>query len=312
MPDPIACLLAVLAAAGASAVCVLAAGAWRRAVGEPRLDIASVIGVAAGLAAGYVVLRSQPVWPPANALDRFLTIVLPASIGVELLATVPRLPRSLKAALRVVLALAIGRILLHGSVYLNSATSDAAWQARMILAGTGGLLVGAWGLLLWLGHRMPGVSVPLALSESLVSGGLAVMLHGYLKGGEATLPPAAALTGVVLAAAMVKAAKSNSAPISLGVLSLFALLFIGRFFGALPTWQAALVFFAPLLCSTTELRMLRLKAPWRVVALRLGLVSVPLVVVLAFATYDFGRKMSPTRTTAPVLLPHGARIEWGF
>lgn len=298
MPDPIACLLAVLAAAGAGAICVLVAGARRRPAGHSWFELASVIGVGAGLTAGYAVLQIVPAWPPANALDRFLTIVLPTALGVELLATVPRFTSWFVAALRVVLALATGRILLHGSVYLNGMTSDAVWQSRITLAAAGGLFAAVWGLLFWLHHRIPGISVPLALSESLVSGGLAVMLHGYLAGGQAALPPAAAVTGVAFAAVMVKASDGNNAPINVGVVSLFALLFIGRFFGALSTWEAVVVFLAPLLCMATELRRLRFKTPWQVVALRLGLVSVPLVVVLVFATRDFNRKMAPLLTGA--------------
>jgi hypothetical protein len=296
MPDPIACLLAVLAAVGASTLCVLAAGATRRPAAASRVELASVIGVAAGLASGYVVLRIEPQWPPANALDRFLTIVLPATIGVELVAAFRRSPRWLVAALRVAVALATGRVLLHSSVYLNDAPSNAVWQTLIALAGAGGLLAMAWGLLLWLRPRMPGVSIPLALSESLVCGGLAVMLHGYVAGGEAALPPAAVVTGVALAAAILKAAYGSSAPISVGVVSLFALLFIGRFFGALATWEAVVVFLAPLSCWAVQLRMLRLKTPWRAVSLRLGLVSVPLFVVLGFAVRDFNRKMSPLLT----------------
>jgi geranylgeranyl transferase type-2 subunit beta len=292
MPDPIACLLAVLAAAAASAVGVLALGLPRPPASGSRINRASAVGILAGLVAGYAVLQFEPAWPPASAVDRFLTIVLPATICVELAATLPHLPHWPAALLRIGLALATSRILLHGSVYLKG----ALWQFVVTLTLAGALLAAVWGLLLWFNRRAAGVSIPLALSESLLCGGLAVMLNGYIAGGEAALPPAAALAGTALFLAAIGQRESATATIGLGVVTLFALLFIGRFFGALPTWQALSVFLAPLLCWTTELGMLKLRRPWQAVGLRLGLVAVPLVVVLVFAKRDFDRKMTPMLT----------------
>lgn len=297
MPDPIACLLAVLAAACASALCVLVAGATgRRPVSGARPDVACIVALAAGLLAGYAVLRFQPELPPASALDRFLTIVLPAAIGVELVATIARVPRGLVAALRTVLALAIGRVLLHGSVYLKGATNDAPWQSIVAIALGGAVLAAEWVLLRWLDRRVAGAVVAMALSESLVCGGLAIMLNGYLAGGEAALPPAAALAGAALATAAITPRDSIVGAIGLGVVTLFSLLFIGRFFGALPTWQALAVLLSPFCCWAGELRLLQVKTSWVAAMIRLGLVAVPLIVVLAVAKHDFDRKMTPLLT----------------
>jgi hypothetical protein len=119
------------------------------------------------------------------------------------------------------------------------------------------------------------------------------MLAGYVGGGEAALPPAAAVAGAALASAASGHRDSASGTIGIGLVALFGLLFIGRFFGALPTWQAFAVFFAPLLCSLGELSLLQIRKPWLAVALRLGLVAVPLIVVLAVAKHRFDRKMTP-------------------
>ncbi|HEV3343301.1 MAG TPA: hypothetical protein VG125_23215 [Pirellulales bacterium] len=292
MPDPVACLLAVLAAGGTGAIVVCALGWPGRPASPARINAAGMAGTAAGLAAGYAALRLQPGWPPATGLDRFLTIVLPAVIGVELLAALPRLPGRVAVLLRIGLALSAARILLHGSVYLGGAADGATGPVVVLLAVVGALLTVEWCLLLGLSQRAPGVAIPLALAESLVCGGVAVMLAGYLRGGEAALPPAAALTGAALASAAISRHAAPAA-IGIGLTALFGVLFLGRFFGALPTGQALAVFLAPLACWAAEHRTLAGQTPWRRLFLRLGLVAVPLVVVLVQAERHFEREFRP-------------------
>lgn len=293
MPDPIRCLLAVLAAAGVSAFGVLALGWPKRPVSGSRLNAACLVGIGLGLISGYAVLRFEPIWPPASSLDRLLTIVLPAVFVVEAVAAIPRLPRWIATLVRAGLALAAGRILLHGSIYLNAATNGTLGQSLLILGLAGALLVVVWGLLVWLDRRTPGVSVPLALVMSLVCGGMAVILAGYISGGEASLPPAAAVGSAALVSGTFGRDQPAHAMIGVGVVTLFALLFVGRFFGAVPTWQAVAVFLAPLLCWTGELPPLRQQTRWSSATMRLALVALPLVVVLVLAKHHFDRKMAP-------------------
>ncbi|HQU46210.1 MAG TPA: hypothetical protein PK867_25580, partial [Pirellulales bacterium] len=100
MPDPVECLLAALAAAGASAVLVVALG-WLRWANPAWMNAACVVASGLGIALGCGVLKLRPEWPPANALDRLLTIVLPAATTVELVAGLPRMPRGFVATLRI-------------------------------------------------------------------------------------------------------------------------------------------------------------------------------------------------------------------
>lgn len=294
-------LQAMGAAAGVSALFVLALGrAWPPA-GTTRRNVACVLGIALGLALGCRVLQLRTAWPPVNGLDRLLTIVFPAVIAIELMAGLQRVPRWCAWLLRMSLAAASGRILLHGSVYLAGPRREwTEWQAGVALALCGSLLAAVWVLLTWLSQRSSGgASIPLVLSQATLCGGILVMLAGYVTGGEASLPLAAALAGSAVASSLLADRSDAQGMIGIGIVVLFGLLFIGRFFGGLSTDRALAVFLAPLLCWATEMPMLRRRSPWLVGVIRLALVAIPLVVVLALAKRDFDRD------TAPLL---GARI----
>src|SRR5947209_5099799 len=121
MHDPLLYVAAQGTAAFASAVFLLAIGPLWKPVSIVRFQAAAVVGIAGGLGAGYYVLQLHVTWPPLNGLDRFLTIVLPAALCVELAATISRVPRSLAWLMRFALAATMGRILLHNSVYVSGA-----------------------------------------------------------------------------------------------------------------------------------------------------------------------------------------------
>ena len=86
-----------------------------------------------------------------------------------------------------------------------------------------------------------------------------------------------------------------SAPsiVGVGVVGLFGLLFLGRFFGRLSTGCALAMLLSPLMCWVAEIPRLRPRQPWLLGSLRLVLVAIPLLVVLAAAKRDFDRDMAP-------------------
>ena len=144
MPDPFGYLRASGAAAVVSALFVLAMAGARRPAGRTRSSFASALGVGLGLAIGQALLSGFR-WPPASALDRLLSIVVPAALAIELAAAYSRVPAWSAWLLRSLLALAIPRILLHGSVYLKEgADSWGPMQAGLILVGCGAALAGTW------------------------------------------------------------------------------------------------------------------------------------------------------------------------
>jgi hypothetical protein len=300
MPDPLLYLRAVATAGVVCALAVLAIAAPRRLTGMGhrtgmgRLNAACVFGMGLGLMTGGHALGWRWPWPPAGGLDRLLICIVPAVLGIELLAGFERVPRPVGWALRVGLAVATPWILLHGSVYLSGDGGGwSAWRAVAALTAGGGMLAGVWGALAWLSRRTPGMSIPLAIGLSILCSGLTVMMAGYIKGGAAALPVAAVLVAATVAAWLAGRRTDVPAIVGLGVAGLFGLLFVGRYFGRLSTGSALVMLLAPLLCWVSELSSLRGRKPWVVGAARIALVAIPLAVVLLFAWRVFERDMRP-------------------
>ena len=296
MPDPVLYLKSLGSAAVVSAMIVLAMAlaGRRRPVDAVRLSFAGVAGMGVGLATGLSLLSLNVAFPPAIALDRFLTIVLPAGMIIECVATSQRVPSWFAWTLRLTLAAAIPGILLCGSVYLGD--SGDAWpfaEALSTWTVTSMLLASVWGLLHKLSSRTPDASAALTISLATVCTGLTVMMAGYIKGGAAALALAATLAAATIATRLVSKRPDLAAVHSIGVVGLFSLLFIGRYFGRLSTGSAVAVLVAPLLCWVVELPMLRRRKPWVVGSLRLLLVAIPLLIVLVLAKRDFDLKFAP-------------------
>ncbi len=290
MPDPFLYAQSVGATALASALC-LAAGWWLLMVRARRhgkfgaIRGLAVITLVAGWAAGEITLAGGPSWPPHNALDRWVTIVIPTAVLLELIGAASRLPSVVVWLVRFGLVAVVPRILWHGSVYLTSA-DDAwpLWKTSMAYASCTFLGVGVWWLLGHLVRRAPGMSVPCALVATILSAGLTIMLAGYLRGGAAAIPLATALLvaavgtrlthralkwrwaerrqeiaeGVPGAEALAVESEAVHALVGIGVVGLFGLLFIGHFFGRLGAGSAITLLLAPLACWGSELRC----PPW--------------------------------------------------
>lgn len=290
MPDPLLYLQAFVLVASASAFVVLAL-AWRRRLPSAALaNSACVAGVACGHIAGYYWLQLSIGWPPASALDRYLVILLPAVLVVELIAALPRFPLRGAWALRVLLAASLGRVLLHRSVYLDEWT---AWQELLALVVCALLPMVVWALLARLAERSPGLSLPLALALAMQGAGVAIMLGGYLRGGAAALVAAAALLGASLASARMAKQVPLRALVGIGMVSLCSLLIIGVFFGRLSTAHALVLLAAPLLCWLTELPGHRPRLAWSVAAIRLAVVAAVIAIVLLIAKGKFDREFRP-------------------
>ena len=295
----------MLTTAIVSAVAILAMASLRQSAGMTWLNSFSVVGIGVGLSVGYRVLALQLAWPPVSSLDRFLTLVIPAAAAIELVAGFDSVAKWFAWFLRVILAAATPRILLHDSVYLSDSDFTwSLWEASATLTCCGVLIAALWSLLAWLHSRSPGVSIPLALSLTVQCAGITVMLAGYIKGGAAAFPLAATLTTTTGVVWLFKKRSGNPTEIcefgiiGIGVVGLSSLLIIGRFFGGLSTYSALTIQLAPLLCWATEIPYLRHRNRWIVDLIRLLLVAIPLLWILAEAKSHFDRDMAPLLTRA--------------
>jgi hypothetical protein len=329
MPDPFEYLKAVLAAIVASTTILLAFRvlSWKR--GRVMSETANVVAMTCGVLAGYFTLNFSWPWPPANALDRFLTIVLPAILIIELVAAtlsdclpadataspannhrrVHRAVRGILWIARCILSCGIGRILMHGSIYLeasNSSTRDAWLIQNMpgILLISTLLLMAIWFALTRLAARSASSCIVLSVSLSILCAGCTTMMAGYIKGGAAALPLASVLMVSALVSKLLISKRIHGdehisrcalgkAAIGIGLVSLFSLVWIGRFFGQLTSADAVVMFLTPLLCWITELPLIRNRSAVMKFTICLVAVIVPLAVLLLNAKREFDEKMAP-------------------
>jgi hypothetical protein len=266
----------------------------RRQPASPWASAGAVLGVGLGFYAGVWLLGLRPHWPPREDLDRLAFILLPAVIAIELMGAFAGRFRWLVWLPRLAVAAVAARILLHGSVYLTDSTGAGTpeWspaQTWLIFGGLAAALAAVWALLALLMWRAPGPSVPLALAIPCAGAAVTVMLSSYASGGQAGFALAAALAGAALASLALARPPDLQGVLSIGVVGLFALLVMGRFFATLSTTNAALLFFAPLLCWLPELPYIRTAWPWLRALVRVTAVAVPVIAVLILAQQKFDK-----------------------
>ena len=333
MPDPFEYLKAVLAAIVASTTLLVAFRVLSWKSRRILFETANLVAITCGAWAGYFMLNFSSPWPPANALDRFFTIVLPGVLIIELIAAViSDWPRTLLTThstpgsannlrqvdrtgscvlwiARCSLCCGTGRILMHGSIYLNAAQSSTR-EAWLIQNMPGILLISAlclmavWFAMTQLAARATSSCIVLSLSLSLICAGCTTMMAGYIKGGAAALPLASVLMVSALASHFLlskrferdensRCCADGTAAISIGLMSLFSLLWIGRFFGQLTSTDAIVMFLAPSLCWISELPLIRNRSAAVKFAIGLAMVIVPLAILLVNAKREFDEKMGP-------------------
>jgi hypothetical protein len=293
MPDPIVILKAMALAAAIAAVAVLLTGLpWR----SPRWGIATaggVVGVAAGFGAGCWWLGILPSWPPKEAVDRLLLVILPAVVGVELAGAAAGKFRWPVWLLRSLVAAVAARIVLDKSIYIAdlSGPGSRQWDEILtlkILAGLAIALAFVWGALLLLLRRPGGRAVPFAVAGTCLAAGATIMFSGYATGGgQLGLPLGAALAGAFIASLLLSGRRTTGGAVSLGVVGLFSYLVVGYCFADLTVTNAALLFFAPLACWLPELPLIRRLPVWLRSAVGVLLTVVPVMIALHLAHEKF-------------------------
>jgi hypothetical protein len=288
LADPVLILQQLLRAAGVAAggalVVLLVCGLPWRKPSAGRAAVGWALGVALGFYAGCHALGVRPRWPPREDQDRFLTLLFPAAVAVEMLAAWPRVHRWIGWSMRFAVAALAVPILLHGSVYLNDppGPQSVRWspaQAFLAITAMAWSLAGCWILCARLASRVPGRSPAFCLALACLAAGLVVILTGSRSGGQLGIVLAGAIAGAGLASLVLPGALPASA-LGLGFVGLFAVLVGGRFFSELPTSTAVVVFFSPLLMWVPEVFYARRLPPWLRGLARVVVVAVPLAVVV--------------------------------
>ena len=296
MTDALGLGAAILCASSASALLIVLSSYFgrRRSAGRsersllrgPGLGIGSLL---AGGLAGHAVLGLWPNWPAAGALDRFLLVGLPAAVCVELVLARLDLRTTLRFLLGSVGALLLCRLLLSGSVY----TQNSLWEQTAILGGSAAMLVLVHELSRGLGARAEFASLTLTIAAVLACSGALIMMAGYLKGGAAALLWSAAAAGTALGVIGMKSRVDLRGVVGLEIVILFALVFIGLFFGRLPAASAVLLFLAPISGWGIEHRAFASRTVWQKQLLRLAVVFALVLVVLISGKRKFDREMRP-------------------
>ena len=183
----------------------------------------------------------KPNWPPTEDQHRYLLILLPAAVVVASLAAFLDRRWWLGWPLRLLLALATARILLHQSIYLEDSAGPGTreWsplQTTLILGGLAAGLLAMWAGLDVLARRTRGATVWVALAIASAGAAVAVMYSHYATGGQLGVPLAGGLLGAAGAALLFGGPRERGS-LGVGVVALFGLLVVGRFFADLTTRQ---------------------------------------------------------------------------
>jgi hypothetical protein len=257
---------------------------WRR-------DACWTWAIGAGVLAASGATDQWPHWPPLEDRARFLTVLVPLTLMVETLAATMR-SRVMACFARLALTAVVAPALLHNSVYLAdlSGSNSAAWSraiAIIVLGGLAALLALVWTSLSWLQCRTSHPDVHWILVLDAFATAVTVMLSGYFRAGLLGLGLAAAIAGATLASYITQPRSPTSGSLGMGVIGIFAMLIMGRFFGSLSTTLAACLLLAPLLACTLELPQLRKLASSCRRAVRLACVAIPLIIVVSAAQRKF-------------------------
>ena len=248
--------------------------------------------IGAGVLAASSATDQWPRWPLEDRA-RFVMVLAPLAIVVETVATTRRSGRA-AWLIRLALSAVVAPILLHNSVYLAdlNGQNSALWssfQATIVLCGLATLLTLVWALL----RRLQSRTSASAVHWTLTFDALATACHGHAFGllsmqdfwdwdwpehsPEPRWPPTIA-----------RPPTPPHGSLAMGVIGVFSVVLMGRFFGNLSDGLAACLVVAPLLGWTVELPWLRGLGPGLRGAGRLACVAIPLVVVVIVAQRRFG------------------------
>ncbi len=275
-------------AAGSVFFCILVFSLPWRQPNSNRQTLGWVLGLGGGCFLGAFFLGVSLLWPPRVDQERYLLLLLPATLLLGCIGCIPRFPRWILWVGRFIISCSAGYILLYGSEYILNQFGEgwSYWEQRVWLSGLAGILLTNWMLLAPLTKRQDSRTLVVCLMAIALASTIAVMLSGYAVAYKIGFPLAAGLLGSFPALFISKSRFPDHAA-GFFVVTLFTLLSTGYFFGSLSLTPALCFFFLPLLCWVSELPVVNVWGPLQRNGLRTFVVSVPLLFLVYLANNRF-------------------------
>ena len=305
MPDGLVFAQAFFASMGVSMLVLLTPILFRRLTGrirthESNTDSMQALGsIAAGIAAGCHVLQFPWTWPPANAIERFLELLVPGTLLIHLISALSSHPEGKGRLLRQLPPLACPLLILYGSIYLRAPVSIAGRSlpsgiaAPLITLACTAALLAAVHVTQSLTRQTSPFVTGLLITLTLPATGIAIMLAGYIKGGSAALPLAGSLLATVVGLHFIPPPPRRHTLPEIAMLVLFGLLMIGHFYGRISLLQAAGLLGSPLLAAVAPLPKRIRSLRTDTLRFRLLLLTLLLSVQLSLAAWEFFVRMTP-------------------
>lgn len=254
-----------------------------------------ILGVGLGFLAGCYYLDPSFHFPwadQAEGKDRFLLLIMPLAMIFELFSGLWPGPKIFTWLMRLVLALGVGRLLLHGTVYLDilPGMEKAEWSTSQKWVYLGCLGLCLW--VMWLSlelftARSKSQTTPLILVLTSLAAGVTLMLSGYLNGGLLGLTLAGALAGAWFVSVFRSKPTRCEGQVGMGLIGVQGLLLLGVFFASLNWVYGLLLFLGPIVVWIPEWPRIG-KAPLYIRDLaRIALVTAVLSAVVWQAKKDF-------------------------
>jgi hypothetical protein len=224
-------------------------------------------------------------FPPLDAIDRFLLLVIPAAVLVDSITY-----NRIRSVLRLLVAACITPVLVYKTIYVTDLLGPGSreWSPRLAAILYMGL--GLTIFLVWTAVTRSalhsGRSIAIAVAGAAAGSALTVMLSGYASGGQLGLALAASAGALA-----VVGGRHPSSGLGVVVVGLFGLLADGRLSAGLTTLNAALLFASPLLACLPDLLVIlpesRRPGPRLQVALRVILPMITVTTTLFLAQHKF-------------------------
>lgn len=295
MPDPATILTSMAVAAIIAAVAVaglsLVSTSW-----------GASLAVAVGLGVGVYFLGLRPHFPPTEAADRLLFVLLPAVVVAELVALVGK---KVATVARSVVAFSAMPVIVFGSTYVTDVGGPGTrqWSTAVtagIYAGAGAAITSVVWLTVRLAQRTKSPTSLVALAITSVGAAVAVMLSGSARDGQLGLALGAAAMGVAAACWLLRAKIDPSGAVGVTTVVQAAVLLLGWLFADLSPWHAVAIALAPLLAWIPELCLPRGRPRIRA-GLRLALPAGVVFAVVMLAQRQFIADGGPAATGGATL-----------